>query len=520
MSSSGFFSHLSFGQSPILTFFGLAIALVLGRYYFNLLRSELKIRRLGVHAPKIPDWTPLGLGFTYKAVKKNITHKNYDFWLNTVFKNANPNRPYTTEIRVLGQRSILTADEENIKAILATQFADYGKGPMFNKHWHDFLGDSIFTTDGQAWHDSRALIRPQFIKDRVSDLRVFEEHLQVMLPQMKSKTPGGAINFSELIFRYTLDSATHFLLGASVDSLVTPQSAFADAFAEVQRVQSLIARAGPLNPIVPRKSFHASLKVIEDFIAPFIEQTLRFSPQELEEKTKVDEGFTFLHALAAFTRDRTVLRDQLLSVLLAARDTTAVTLSWLFYTLPSHPDVVRKLRQEILHRLGPERPPTYEDLKSMRYLQHTLNEILRVYPPVPFNVRVALKDTTLPHGGGPDGLQPLGIPEGTPVGYSTLVLHRRDDIYPPISEKFPDPKLFVPERWQTWTPKSWTYIPFNGGPRICVGQQFALTEMAYTVVRILQKFERVESRMEREVGEKAEIVMQPSEKVMVALFEA
>ncbi|KAG8629194.1 hypothetical protein KVT40_003059 [Elsinoe batatas] len=503
--SSGILSQLSLGQSPILTFLGLAVALVVGRYYFALLLSEHKIRKLGLHAPKIPDWTPLGLGFTYKAVKANLTHRNYEFWLNSVFKTANPNRPYTTELRVLGLRSILTADEENIKAILATQFGDYGKGPRFNKDWHDFLGDSIFTTDNQAWHDSRALIRPQFIKDRVSDLRVFEEHLQVMLPQMKSRAPGVPINFTELIFRYTLDSATHFLLGASVDSLVTPKSAFADAFAEVQRVQSLIARAGPLNRFVPRKSFYASLKVIEDFIAPFIEQTLRFSPKELEEKTKLDEGFTFLHALAAFTRDHTVLRDQLLSVLLAARDTTAVTLSRLFLTLPSHPDVVAKLRAEILSRLGPDRPPTYEDLKSMRYLQHTLNEILRIYPPVPFNVRVALKDTILPHGGGPDGLSPLGIPEGTPVGYSTLVLQRRRDIYPPTSASFPDPALFVPERWQNWTPKSWTYIPFNGGPRICVGQQFALTEMAYTVVRMLQR---------------AEIVMQPNERVELSFEEA
>ncbi|PSK46543.1 hypothetical protein B9Z65_5511 [Elsinoe australis] len=516
--SSGILSQLS-GQSPFLTVAGLAAAFLLGRFLFTWLNEERKVRKLSGHAPFVPDWSPLGLGFTYRAIRANLTNRNYEFWLSDVFKNANPNRPYTAELRVLGQRSVLTADEENIKAILATQFSDYGKGERFRKDWHEFLGESIFTTDGHQWHDSRALIRPQFIKDRVSDLRVFEEHIQVLLPQMKSKTPGAPINLTELLFRYTLDSATHFLLGESVESLVTPKSLFADAFAEVQRVQSLIARAGPANRFVPRKSFRQSLRVLDDFIHPFIEQTLRFSPQELEEKTKTDEGFTFLHALAAFTRDRTVLRDQLVSVLLAARDTTAVTLSWLFYTLSKHPEEVTKLRTEILSRLGRERPPTYDDLKSMKYLQHTLNEILRVYPAVPYNVRLALKDTTLPHGGGPDGLSPLGILKGTPVGYSTAVLQRRKDIYPPTSEKFPDPALFAPERWQHWTPKSWTYIPFNGGPRICVGQQFALTEMAYTVVRILQRYARIENRMSETPGEKAEIVMQPSVPVRVVFLE-
>ncbi len=96
--------------------------------------------------------------------------------------------------------------------------------------------------------------------------------------------------------------------------------------------------------------------------------------------TKSDEGYTFLHALASYTRDRDVLRDQLVAVLLAGRDTTAVTLSWLFYELSKRPQIVEKLQQEIESFVGLDREPTYTDLKSMRYLQHTLNETLRLYP--------------------------------------------------------------------------------------------------------------------------------------------
>lgn len=235
-------------------------------------------------------------------------------------------------------------------------------------------------------------------------------------------------------------------------------------------------------------------------------------------------GYTFLHELASFTRDRKVLRDQLVAVLLAGRDTTAGTLSWTIYELGRHPDAVKKLRDEIISVVGLERTPTYADLKNMKYLQNVMNETLRLYPSVPFNVRLALKDTTLPHGGGPDGSLPMPVLKDTPCGYSTLLMQRRSDLYPPVSETFADPQVFSPERWFHWQPKPWQYIPFNGGPRICIGQQFALTEMGYVLVRMFQRFERVVSYMDDIDGGhptlKAEIVLQPGDGVKVAFWEA
>ena len=101
------------------------------------------------------------------------------------------------------------------------------------------------------------------------------------------------------------------------------------------------------NRFVPRRKFKAKLKIINSFVHPYIEKALRLSPDELEKETKSDSGYTFLHELARFTRDRTVIRDQLVAVLLAGRDTTAATLSWLFYELSRHPAIVQRLRAEI-----------------------------------------------------------------------------------------------------------------------------------------------------------------------------
>ncbi|KAK4251965.1 cytochrome P450 [Corynascus novoguineensis] len=519
-------------QSALVFVPGLVLAYVVFAAFVRPAWEELKLARMpGKRAPRINSKLPFSLDFLWGAISSAMKNQNHVFW-NKMFNHAGS---HTVEGRVAGRRIVFTADYENIKAILATQFSDYGKGEPFHREWRAFLGDSIFTTDGALWHDSRQLIRPQFIKDRVSDLHVFEKHMQTLFRAIAN---GGALDgenqpvdieagngkpveISDLFFRFTLDSATEFLLGHDVKSLSQPRQEFAEAFGEVQRVQSLISRAGTLNSLVPRGSFNRGMKVINNFINMYIERALRLSPEELATKSKGDAGYTFLHALAGYTRDRQVLRDQLIAVLLAGRDTTACTLSWTLYELARHPEALEKLRAEILSVVGPTRAPTYDDLKSMKYLQNVMNETLRLYPVVPFNVRLALKDTTLPRGGGPTGLEPVKVLKDTPIAYSTLVMQRREDLYPAPSPAFPPVDVFSPDRWSAgWQPKPWQYVPFNGGPRICIGQQFALTEMGYVLTRLFQRYERIDNYTDSHPGLKADIVLQPAKGVRVGLWEA
>jgi cytochrome P450 len=203
------------------------------------LQKNARVRKLGARAPVRPSYAPLGLDLAYNAITYALKDEIYEMWVTMFEKWSGPGR-YTIEAGV-GERVILTAEPENIKAILATQFKDYGKGEAFRRDWYTFLGNGIFTTDGELWHNSRQLIRPQFIKDRLSDIDIFEEHVQVLMSKIGH---GQEIDTVDLMFRYTLDAATHFLLGQSVDSLQNPQTAFADAFGNVQRIQSMVARMG------------------------------------------------------------------------------------------------------------------------------------------------------------------------------------------------------------------------------------------------------------------------------------
>ncbi|PWW73352.1 cytochrome P450 52A5 [Tuber magnatum] len=470
---------------------------------FKKVRGNWKIHELGGRAKPVPSrWFLFGLDVVERAVVAARANKYMELWEGW-FKIAGSR---TIEISIIGTRAILTDDPENIKAVLASQFHDYGKGEPFRQDWKSFLGDSIFTTDGQLWHASRQLIRPQFVKDRVSDLDIFERHVSHMLEQIPRD--GATVNVSDLFYRFTLDTATDFLLGQSIDSLGTPQVEFARAFADIQKHMSNKSKVGPMGWIFPEGKYKKDLKVLNSFVEPYVERALEMRPEEL--KSRNEKSYNFLHALAEFTRDKRLLRDQLVAVLLAARDSAAATLSWTLYEIARRPEVVQKLRAEILGRLGPNGKPTYADLKEMKYSQHVINEALRLYPAVPFNMRMSLKDTYLPRGAGPDGLGPVGMPKHTIFAYSALTMQRRVDLFGPDVEKFD------PDRWENWTPKSWQYIPFNGGPRTCIGQQFALTEMSYVLVRMFQRFESVESRQTEEQYQNCDIVVSPGAGVPVS----
>lgn len=126
---------------------------------------------------------------------------------------------------------------------------------------------------------------------------------------------------------------------------------------------------------------------------------------------------------------------------------------------------------------------------------------------------MANKDTYLPVGGGPDGTAPVYIPKGYEVIYSVYTMHRDPKFFGPDADEY------RPERWEKLRP-GWAYIPFNGGPRICIGQQFALTQAGYTTVRILQHFETIESRDSKPFEEALTLTMASANGTKVAMTPA
>ena len=211
-----------------------ALLVIVFYYVYLAITSRFEDRavaKLGSHAPRVRSYLPFGVDVVYRMIHHSRHDTDLDFW-DWLFARSPNEQSKTVEVGLARRRWIFTADPENIKAILATQFQDFGKGKQFHEDWRPFLGDSIFTTDGQQWHDSRQLIRPQFIKNRVADLEIFEKHAERLMSKFGGR--GEEVDIAALFYRFTLDLTTDYLLGKSVDSLDDPQTEFASAFAEVR----------------------------------------------------------------------------------------------------------------------------------------------------------------------------------------------------------------------------------------------------------------------------------------------
>lgn len=420
----------------------------------------------------------------------------------------------TFSVVSMGRKLWVTREPENVKAILATNFKDFGIGQRF-RALGALLGQGIFTSDGALWEHSRALVRPSFTKSQVADLDTFETHIQHLI----AKIPHGdsTVDLQALFFQLTLDSATEFLFGDSVDVLRSPagseQQLFGLAFDYAQTELTQRTRLGPFLWLYRNKEFDIACKRVHNFVDKFVARALEYrrahrAGEKLSNETEKGK-YIFANELALATDDPMQIRAELLNILLAGRDTTAGLLSNTFFVLARRPDVWAKLQKEVDQLEG--KRPDYETLRNMKYLKFVLNESLRLYPSVPGNARFANKATTIPVGGGPDGKSPVFIPKGGTVVYSTYSMHRRKDLYGEDAEEY------NPDRWENLR-VGWGYLPFNGGPRICVGQQFALTEASYTIVRLLQKFEKIESRDPTPWLENLHLTLSSGNGVQVALF--
>ncbi|PQE18082.1 cytochrome P450 alkane hydroxylase protein [Rutstroemia sp. NJR-2017a BVV2] len=450
------------------------------------------------------------LNIGYSRARKFLEHscKRYHAHGNT----------YATNF--FGDNNIHTIEPENIKTVLSVRFKDFEFSPRRVNALAPIFGKGIFTTDGKEWEHSRTMLRPNFTRSQVADLDVFESHIKKMIKRIP--TNGETVDLSVLFFMLTIDSATEFLFGQSTDVLDDGTAnkmgeRFSDAFTYVShpfglRVPVLIivgygaswqgrtsvCPVGKLAVLFPNKKYREDVQYIHNYVRVFVDKALALRKDGSLDSSEKEERYTFLAELAKNGCSAKTIQDELLNILLAGRDTTASLLTILWWILSRRKDVFEKLRAEVM-QLGSERP-TFEKIKDMKYLRYCMNETiksfrrsmltqtaLRLYPIVPANGRQAARDTVLPVGGGPDGKSPIFVKKGDMVIYSSWALHRRKDFYGEDADEF------RPERWEDLR-VGWQYLPFNGGPRICIGQQFALTEASYTTIRLLQAFKDIESR--------------------------
>lgn len=282
------------------------------------------------------------------------------------------------------------------------------------------------------------------------------------------------VDLRPLLYGLTLDTATELFLGRSTDILSHTSSGsdsegmrFSSAFNEAIRWLATRDRFKMFCWLVQGPEFNRVCSDSRNSLERLIANALASQPPVNDHSA--------LRDVVAQTPSLSKARDEFMNLFFAARDSTSSLLCWLFYALAREPRVYQKIQKEIFSILGLEgadRIPTESDLAQMHYLDAVISETLRLFPPVPINGRTCSETTNLPTGGGINGQDPIFVPKGTVICFSTYGTHRSRDYYGE------DAALFRPERWETngsatetVKTRTWDYSfhPFIGGPRKCLG---------------------------------------------------
>ncbi|KAK9062817.1 hypothetical protein SSX86_020007 [Deinandra increscens subsp. villosa] len=300
---------------------------------------------------------------------------------------------------------------------------------------------------------------------------------------------GEDVELESLFSRLTLDIIGKSVFNYDFDSLTTDNGIVEAVYtvlreAEDRSVSPIPTWEIPIwKDISPRqKKVNEALKLINTTLDELIAICKRMVDEEdvqFDEEYMNESDPSILHFLLASGDDVSSkqLRDDLMTMLIAGHETTAAVLTWTFYLLSKEPDIMSKLQNEVDAVLG-DRFPTMEDMKKLKYTTRVINESLRLYPQPPVLIRRSIED---------DVLDKYPIKRGEDLFISVWNLHRSPS-------HWVDADKFNPERWPLDGPnpnetnQNFSYLPFGGGPRKCVGDMFASFEAIVAVSMLVRRF--------------------------------
>ncbi|KAF9092869.1 Protein kinase alk2 [Mortierella sp. AD031] len=381
-------------------------------------------------------------------------------------------------------RIIQFKDPAVLEHVLKTNFWAYEKGPLLQETLSDLLGLGIFGADGHSWHWQRKMASHIFnvkaFRNYTSTVFVKESNIVTdYLGTMADE--GKVVDIHNLFYLYTLDSFGEISFGQTFGCLKTPEEEveFAAAFDRLNTVvfNRLFAGSYKFREWVTgeAKQVTKDKKIITDFALNVIRHR-RVHGYDKPQKDLLqlcmdvdgDDGKPLSDEM---------LKDLVLNFIIAGRDTTAQALSWMFYLLhrsQTDPSIVKKLVTEVDNVLRGE-DPTYDSCKTMKYAEACLYEALRLYPSVPRNIKIAVKDDVWPDG--------TKVYKGEFVSWSSWAMGRATEVWGP------DAKEYNPDRWMQGEKFSAHKFPaFHAGPRTCLGQQFATVEGITIMAMLFQKF--------------------------------
>ncbi|GAB2285014.1 hypothetical protein Dimus_019469 [Dionaea muscipula] len=422
---------------------------------------------------------------------------------------------------------VVTADPRNLEHMLKTKFLNYPKGEYFRILVNDLLGDGIFSADDGVWMRQRKTASHEFHSAKFRQLTV-DSLLELvhhrLIPTLEDSIEKAAaaadphiIDLQDVLLRLTFDNVCMLAFGVDPGCLRPglPEIPVAHAFEEATEATVLrfvtptsMWRAMRYLNLGSERRLKKSIREVDEFANGVIRR------RKKEIKLEKDDGVQATRSkrsdlLTVFMglRDEEgkpfsdkFLRDICVNFILAGRDTSSVALSWFFWLIDKHPAVEEKILAEICGIIS-ERPATgdgdattnlmgsddhgdhevvfqAEEVKRMEYLHAAISEALRLYPSVPVDYKQAVEDDVFPDG--------LAVKKGTRVLYAIFTMGRMEAIWGK------DCREYKPERWlrdgRFISESAYKFTAFNGGPRFCLGKDFAYYQMKFAASAIIYRY--------------------------------
>lgn len=402
-------------------------------------------------------------------------------------------------LAVPGRRPVLVlADPAHIRRVVQENHANYRRTP-FHDRLKPVLGEGLVTSDGDLWRRQRGLLQPAFRAERI---RRFVETMGTVAGEVAARweaeaDAGRTVDVARDMSDFALDTALRCMFGQEQRSGDPTIGAAVRAAQEwiSDRFWSLLPDWTEQLPTRANRRFWQARDALDGAVERIVAGRLA-SGQAGEDLLGMllaaqQEGGGADGARPDEARWRRQVRDEVMTALLAGHETSAAALAWTWHLLARHPEVAEAVREEAAGVLAGRAAPAAEDLGRLVLGRAVIEEAMRLYPPVAYFARLAA---------GPDRLGDHAIPASAILIVSPWLMQRDPRLWGAEPERF-DPQRFMPG-----APRRvpYAYFPFGGGPRTCIGNHFAMTEMLAALAVLAL---RVRLRPASEVPVRAELMV-------------
>jgi cytochrome P450 len=417
-----------------------------------------------------------------------------------------------------GPKSFLViSDPVQAKHILREEAVRYDKG-LLAEILEPIMGRGLIPADPETWSVRRRQIVPAFHKAWLEHMVGLFGYCNIPLISSLDKiaADNGKVEMEEKFCSVALDIIGKSVFNYEFNSVTKESPVVKAVYRALVEAEHRSMTPAPYwnlpfaNQLVPRlRAFNSDLDLLNNVLDDLINRakTTR-QVEDIEELERRDYAnvkdpslLRFMVDMRGADIDNKQLRDDLMTMLIAGHETTAAVLTWALFELLRNPECMKKTQEEIDRVIG-DRTPTLDDIKEMKYVRLVIAETLRLYPEPPLLIRRCRTEDKLPKGGGREAT----VIRGMDMFLALYNIHR-DEKYWEEPEKF-DPMRFtrkfvnpdIPE-WEGFDPAKWegrlypnelaadfAYLPFGGGPRKCIGDEFATLEATVTLAMVLRRY--------------------------------